>query len=446
MTWNVDRRAFLQAAAVGAAHVLVHGSARAVDLNGKLRVASIGTGNKGRDDLQQISASPRVEVVAICNVDRTEPHLGWAALQFKQAAQSADYRRIFDHPDTFDAVIVSTPDHMHAPIALAAMQLGKHVFCQKPLTHTVREAREMRLSAERNRVVTQMGNQIQSHHIYRRAVALVRDGAIGKVKEVHSWQSGPLVWMLAKERPAKGDPVPETLDWNLWLGVAPERPYARAIYHPFNWRAWQDFSGGQLGDFGCHILDPVFKALDLNAPLSVQAEAEPLNNEVWATKCKIAYQFPGNQRTAADTLPVTWYDGLQHQPSREALGLPAKFELPTAGSVLIGENGTLVIPHMGEPQLLPEEKFRDFAIPQLEDVNHYTSWVDACLGDGATTSSFAYAGPLTETVLLGTVAVRFPGETLQWDAPALSFTNHTDATARINKEYRPGWSMEKLIA
>ncbi len=441
MSWHIDRRDFLRAAAVGAAHLAVAPYARALDLNGKLRVAAIGTGNRGQADLLAVAASPRVEVAALCDVDQSQAHFGWAVERYPKAAQFSDFRRLLDKPELFDAVIVATPDHMHAPIALPAMELGKHVFCQKPLTHTVGEARQMRDAAERHSVVTQMGNQIQSHRAYRTAVKLVHDGAIGKVRQVHSWQSGDMEWLPAEPPPAGADPVPAELDWNLWLGVAPHRPFKRALYHPKNWRGWQDFGSGQLGDFGCHIFDPVFMALELGSPRTVEADAPPLGDEIWAPRCEVAYQFPGTARTSGESLPLTWYDGQGHKPDRAALGLPDSYELPHAGSVLLGEDGTMVIPHWAEPKLFPEEKFRDFAMPMLEDVDHFTSWVDACLGDGRTTSHFAYAGPLTEAVLLGVIALRFPHEQLQWDSRAGRFTHHADATARVGKEYRRGWEL-----
>jgi predicted dehydrogenase len=441
MSWRIERREFLRASAAGAAQLVLAPYARALDLNGKLRVAAIGTGNRGREDLLSIAASPRVEVAALVNVDQSQGHFGWAVEQFPRAARLADFRRLFDKPDSFDAVIISTPDHMHAPIGLAAMELGKHVFCQKPLTHTVEEARRMREAARRSRVVTQMCNQIQSHHVYRTAVQLVHDGAIGKVREVHSWQSGAMEWLPGDGRPAGADPVPPNLDWNLWLGVAQRRPYKRRLYHPKNWRGWQDFGSGQLGDFGCHILDPVFMALELGPPRTVEGNAPPLGEEAWARWCEVAYQFPGTARTSGETLPLTWHDGEGRKPARDGLGLPDTYELPHAGSVLVGEAGTMVIPHWAEPQLFPEEKFRDYPVPKLEDVDHFTSWVDACLGDGRTTSHFDYAGPLTEAVLLGTIALRFPREQLQWDARAGRFTHHADATARLSKEYRRGWEL-----
>jgi predicted dehydrogenase len=433
-----SRRRFLKGT-VGAAALNALGWSRAFGANERLRVASVGVAGKGWSDHSEVAESPQVEIVALCDIDEDKDHLGKAAEKYPQARRFTDWRRLFEQARDFDAVIVSTPDHMHAPIALPAMKLGKHVFCQKPLTHTVFEARQMRLAAEKYRVVTQMGNQIQSHTAYRTAVKLVHDGVIGRVKEVHSWQSGDLYWILVDDRPAGSDPVPKTLHWNDWLGVAPERPYKKRIYHPFNWRAWQDFSNGQLGDFGCHILDPVFMALGLTAPVSVRAEAPAINREVWTKRSTVHYQFPGTERTTGKTIAVTWYDGEGHFPPVEAHGLPKDYKLPRAGSVLVGEKGSLVIPHVAMPKLFPEEKFADFKMAMVPEVNHYTSWADACRGEGKTTSSFAYAGPLTEAVLLGTIAIRVPGETLRWDSKQLAIPNSTTADALLKKPYRKGW-------
>jgi hypothetical protein len=440
MTWQPDRRAFLHVSAAGAATLALGRLACGVDLNSKLRVAAIGTGRKGKDDLLSVADSPRVEIAALCNVDQSADHFGWAVDQFPRAGRYADFRRLFDKADTFDAVIVATPDHMHAPIAVGAMKLGKHVFCEKPLTHTVAEARQMSAVAKQQRVVTQMGNQIQSHPAYRMAVKLVRDGVIGKVREVHSWQSEPMEWLPASDaKPTTGDPVPPTLDWDLWLGVAPERPYKDNLYHPKNWRGWQDFGSGELGDFGCHILDPVYMALELGAPSTIEAEAPPIGENIWLPRCKVSYQFPGTSRTLGELLPLTWYDGPRHKPRSKDLGLPGDYQLPGAGSVLIGEGGTMVIPHWSEPKLLPVEKFAEFKLPAMDEINHYTGWVDACVGDGNTTSNFDYAGPLTESVLLGVVSLRFPREQLLWDRKAARFTHHADATVRLSKQYRNGW-------
>ncbi len=433
-TASLSRRHFLGAAALTAA-----GFSRALGAGEKLRVAAVGVGGKGWSDLTSVAASPKVEVVALCDVDESKKHLGQAAEKFPHAKRFTDWRRLLDEPKAFDALIVATPDFMHAPVALPAMQLGKHVYCEKPLTHSVHEARQMRLAAKKHHVVTQMGNQIQSHPAYIQAVQLVHDGVIGKVKEVQSWQAGSMYWILVGDRPPGADPIPKTLHWDNWLGVAPERPYKAKIYHSFNWRAWRDFSNGQLGDFGCHILDPVFLALGLTAPTSVRATASGMNKEVWYRKSTVTYEFPGTARAAGKTLKVTWRDGDGHKPPREGLGIPERVALPQAGSVLIGEHGSLLIPHVAFPRLFSTEGHEAKLIEGPPARNHYVGWADACRGEGKTTSHFGYAGPLTEAVLLGTIAIRAPETTLTWDGAALKLGGSDAAAGLIRKAYRKGW-------
>lgn len=432
-----NRRQFLKhSAALGAAAFTAVSYSRIYGANSRLKIASVGCGGKGRSDLEATAASPQVDVTALCDIDESEPFLGWAKTKYAQAKTFTDWRKLLDEPKLFDAVIVSTPDHMHAPVSLPAMQLGKHVQCQKPLTHTVHEARQMRLAAKKYNVVTQMGNQIQSYSEYRTAVKLVHDGAIGKVKEVRSWQSGGMGWILVDDRPKGSEPVPKTIHWDNWLGVAPERPYLPKIYHSFNWRGWQDFSNGQLGDFGCHILDPVFLALNLTAPLTIQAvETDgPKNKEIWYKRSTVKYEFPGTEYTAGKTIPVTWYDGEGHFPSKEGTGLPDDYALHGSGSILIGEKGSLVIPHVAMPKLFPDAKYEP--VPAR---NHYTSWADACRGEDKTTSHFDYAGPLTETVLLGTIAIRLPETKLTWQADAMELNGAPKAKDLLTKPYRKGW-------
>jgi predicted dehydrogenase len=377
--------------------------------------------------------------VALCDIDSSAKHLGQAAEKYPHAAKYSDWRKVLDQAGDIDAVIVSTPDHTHAPASLAAMQLGKHVYCQKPLTHTVFEARQMALRAARHNLVTQMGNQINSHEAYRSAVRWVHDGVIGKVREVHSWQSGNMRWLLANDRPEGSDPIPETVNWDLWLGVAAERPYLKTIYHPFNWRGFQAFGTGQLGDFGCHIMDPVFMALELTAPLTIRADAPSMNSEVWNNRSTVRYVFPGTKRTAGETVALTWYDGDMHMPTPEALGLASTVVLPKAGSALLGEKGTMIIPHVALPKLYPEEKFAENMPEKIAAVDHYVGWADACRGEGTTTSNFAYAGRLTETVLLGTIAVRQPGVELRWNAAEMKLSGSPAASALLQKPYRKGW-------
>ena len=432
---TATRRCFLAAAG---ATLSAASFRRVLGANSRLRIAAIGVGGKGFSDLNNTAASPHADIVALCDIDETAAHLGRAAERYSKATTYTDWRKLLDAAKSFDACIVSTPDHMHAPISLPALQLGKHVQCQKPLTHTVFEARQLAEAAAKAGVITQMGNQIQSHTAYRTAVKLVHDGRIGKVREVHSWQSGGMRW-LKTDTPPPAAAVPAGVHWDAWLGVAPKRPYAPEVYHPFSWRAWQDFSNGQLGDFGCHILDPVFMAVELTTPTTITAESAPLNDQVWARQSKVVYSFAGTPRTVANGITVTWYDGEGHLPTQEALGLDGDVKLPKAGSAIIGERGTLLLPHVGMPSLLPVASFTDTEIEPVPERNHYTSWVDACLGTDVTTSPFSYSGPLTETVLLGTVAIRCPGKTLAWDAAALKLTGCDKANSLLTKEYRKGW-------
>jgi hypothetical protein len=329
---------------------------------------------------------------------------------------------------------------MHAIIALEAMRRGKHVYCQKPLTHTVWEARQMRLQAAKSQVATQMGNQIHSHETYRTAVQLVRDGVIGKIQSVHSWQANPGNKYTGLTAPPASGPVPESLNWDWWLGVAPPRDYAPDVYHPFKWRDWQDFGAGTMGDFGCHILDPVFTALDITAPVSILADNEGLNAQTWPAAETIRYVFPGTAFTAGKTLALTWYDG-GRQPDLALAQMPADKKLPAAGSLFIGEGGVLVLPHYAMPQLYPQEKFAAFEIHKVAGSSHYHDWVEAALGGPKTTAGFDYAGPLTEAVQLGNVATRFPGATLEWDAAALRFPNKPDVERLLTKQYRDGWKI-----
>ncbi|MEO8268602.1 MAG: Gfo/Idh/MocA family oxidoreductase, partial [Aureliella sp.] len=360
--------------------------------------------------------------------------------KYPAARQYADWRKLLEESQDIQAVLVSTPDFMHAPIALAAMQLGKHVFCQKPLSHTVFEARQMQVAAKKFEVITQMCNQIQSHSAYRTAVHLVHAGLLGKVKEVFAWQGGEPSWPRNLARPVGRDPVPAQVNWELWQGVAPDRAYKVSLYHPFNWRGWQAYGTGQLGDFGCHIMDPIFKSLKLTAPSKLTVEAPLMYAESWTDRSTVRYEFPGTEYTSGPTLSLTWMDSLGARPPREQLSnIPAEYELPDAGSVLVGEKGSMVIPHVAMPRLFPEEKFPASELPVIEGVDHYTQWADACRGVGETTSHFDYAAPLTEAVLLGTIGIRFPGQELHWDSQELNITNSPQAQDWTTKRYRQGW-------
>jgi predicted dehydrogenase len=437
-----NRRSILKSATVGGTAIGLNALqySRVDGANRRLRIASVGTGGKGWSDLNGVAASPDVDVIALCDVDRSAKHLGRAALKYPTARQYEDWRKLLDESNDIHGVLVSTPDFMHAPISMAAMHLRKHVFCQKPLTHTVFEARQLKTAAAKFDLTTQMCNQIQSHSAYRTAVHMVHSGMIGRVQEVHSWQGGQPSWPRNIPRPRGSDPVPGHVRWDLWQGVAPQRPFKLKTYHPFNWRGWQAYGTGQLGDFGCHILDPVFKSLKLTSPTRLTAEAPPLLPVSWTERATVHYEFPGTEHTLDSILRVTWYDAAGVIPPRDKLGdIPATHQLPAAGSVLVGEKGSLLIPHVGMPTLFPEESFPVKESPVIEGVDHYTQWADACMGNGETTSHFDYAGPLTETVLLGTIGIRFPGQTLAWNSGALKITNDAPAQKWVTKPYQKGW-------
>ena len=460
MKTTISRRAFLRQTAVAGAAIGFPAVVRAANLNSRLHLAAVGTESRGYTDMENFATHPKVQYVALCDVDRTK--FTRAAALFPEARHFRDFREMFVQlGDRLDAVNVATPDHMHALPSIEAMRRGKHVWCQKPLTHTVWEARQMSLWAKRAGVITQMGNQIHSSVEYRMATRLIRDGVIGRVKEVHSWCS-----ITGNERtrllePPPPGPVPPELDWNLWIGGAPMRDYAPEAYHPRRWRDWQDFGGGVLGDFGCHILDPVFTALGLNAPLSVVADNSGINRHVWPTMETVRYVFPGNDWIAGPTLTLTltltWTDG-GLRPPRKLAQMPDNLDLPGNGSLFIGERGNMLLRHVGRPRLFPDENFKGFAYPKdFKGLSHWHVWIDAILAGQPTSDGFDYAGPLTETVQLGNVATRVvrrptnaegkhlldvaSDAVLRWDAKNLRIPNDAEANALVTKAYRPGWEV-----
>ncbi len=453
---SITRRTFLQQSAVAGAAVAFPAVLRAANPNSRVQIAGIGVSARGYGDLHSLASHPNVKYVAFCDVDTAS--FAKADADHPGTPHFADFRQMLEKlGDTVDAVHVSTPDHMHALASIEAMKRGKHVFCQKPLAHTVWECRQMRLWAERKGVVTQMGNQIHSAVEYRLATRLLRDGVIGKVKEVHSW-----VAVAGNERtcllepPAEGAPVPAGLDWDLWIGGAPMRPYSPGLYHPFAWRDWQDFGGGAMGDFGCHILDPVFTGLGLTAPNSVAAENSGVNRHIWPTSEKVRFVFPGNELTAGPTLNVTWTDG-GVRPERKVAQMSGDLDLPKSGSLFIGEKGNMVLPHVGGPRLYPVENFTGFVYPKdVKGLNHWHRWVDAIVEGGKTSDGFDYAGLLAETVQLGNVATRVSRRAtitrgtkktdakagrLEWDAANCRITNSPEAQALLTKPYREGWAV-----
>ena len=329
---------------------------------------------------------------------------------------------------------------MHAPITMRAMQQGLHVYTQKPLTQTIYEARQLTRVAREKKLVTQMGIQIHSHEVHRTIVAAIQAGAIGKVDEVHSWSGKH--WGDRRPKPSRVDAVPKELDWNSWLGVAAERPYLARYYHPGEWRKRLDFGTGTFGDMGCHILDPVFTALELTAPTSIRSDGGAPTAENWGLDSHVQYIFPGTKYTT-DSLSLFWYDGDKRPPALFK-ALIGKRELENQGSIYSGSKGVLYSPYMEAPVLLPADKFKDFKLPNPGGNDHYLQFVEACRGNGKTSAPFDYSGPLTESVLLGCLATRFPKMTLEWDTAALKITNVSEANAFVRRHYRKGWEVDGL--
>jgi predicted dehydrogenase len=437
----MHRRAFLNslgAAALAAPFVTSNLLARSPLET--VRHASFGAGGMALSDLSAISSHPNVKLTCVADVDLART--AEVKKKFPDVKVYQDWRELLDKEHkNLDSVNVSTPDHMHASIGMSALQLGLPVYGQKPLTHDIYETRKLTEFAQSKKLVTQMGIQIHSSVEYRSAVELVQGGAIGKVREVHTWSSKK--WSDPNPKPDKQDAVPTSLNWDLWLGVCADRPFISGYYHPGQWRKRLDFGTGTFGDMGCHIYDPVFKALGLTAPLSVRSEGTPPNQYNWGENAVVHYVFPGTKFTAAKTVAVTWYDG-DMRPPADVIAQLGTTKLPDQGSIFLGTLGVMVLPHIGKPILLPEEQYKDFPRPKLDPVNHWHSFVEAVRGNGKTSAHFGYAGPLTETVLLGGVASRFPQTTLEWNAKKLKFTNAKAANQFIRREYRNGWQIKGL--
>jgi predicted dehydrogenase len=449
----MKRRNFLRTtAAMATVTILPSGLLKAAP-NDKPNIAAVGVGGKGWGDITETSKGGAASVVAFCDVDtsgagrngkRSNSGYPAAANRFPDAKRYTDWREMLDREGKrLNGVTVSTPDHMHAPVTMTAIQMGIATYTQKPMTRTIYEARQLTLAARKAGTVTQMGNQGHSSKEYRTLVRLIQDGAIGKVKEAHTWSNRPIWPTHGIDRPAGSSPIPEGLNWDLWLGVAPERPFVEKVYHPFAWRGWFDFGAGALGDMGCHIIDPVYWSLNLTAPTKVWYEGPEPKPETFPKSETIHYEFPGTQYTADRTVRVTWYDG-GLLPDAKLAPLPEGQSLPDNGSLFIGEKGVLLCRHVGMPQLLPKEKFADYPMPQIEEADHYLQWTNAIRGEGKTTSNFDYAGPLTETVLLGTVACHFASEQLAWDSANLRFTNVSKANDYVRQPYRKGWEVKGL--
>jgi predicted dehydrogenase len=441
MHYSSSRRLFLkQLSLLGISAPFVTRNLLAAPPGSKLNHASFGATGMAGADLDTIVHHDFVNLVAIAEVDLPRAN-DWKK-RFPDLHVYQDWRVMLDKEKNLDCANVSTPDHMHASMAMSAMQRGINVYGQKPLAHDIYEVRQMTLLAREKKLATQMGIQIHSDSIYRLAVRLVQDGTIGKVKEVHTWSGKK--WGDPEPRPDRSDPVPEGFNWDLWLGMAAERPFLGGdYYHPANWRKRLDFGTGTFGDMGCHIYDPVFKALALTAPLSVRSEGPAPNQWNWANDARIRYVFPGTRFSEGDTVRVTWYDGDQ-RPSQEVKALLEGEGVPDQGSIFIGTKGVMLLPHIGKPQLFPQAQFKDFVPPKVGSVNHWTQWLEACRGQAAPSANFDYSGPLTEAVLLGGLATRFPNTTLEWTADKLSFSNVAEANRYLRRTYRKGWEVTGL--
>ncbi|MCP4170375.1 MAG: Gfo/Idh/MocA family oxidoreductase [Fuerstiella sp.] len=441
------RRSFLTNTTAAAAVIPFAGSgiSRAKSPNEKLNIASIAVGGRGWADVN--GAAKGHNLVAFCDVmtGMTTRKGGYAAAakQWPKARRYQDWRKLLDESQDIDAITISTPDHMHALPTLAAATLGKHVFTQKPLTHTVHESRTLLLETRRLGVATQMGIQNQSTVGHRTAVAMIQSGLIGKITEAHGWSHKKWAGPTAG-RPAHADRIPTGLDWDLWLGVAPIRPYAEKIYQPMNWRGWTDFGSGTLGDMGIHIFEPMVSALNVAPPVSVQSYGMKPNSETWQAANTIKYEFSGNQYTAKDMLEYFWQDGASGRPSiLTSEYLPADLKLPNQGTLFVGESGVIVLPHGGKPMVFPDDLLTGYEIPTVEKRSHFESWYEAIRTGNPACASFDFAAPLTETVLLGNIAVRFPNQKLKWDSAALRFTNNDEANLFIKCEYRQGWQLDR---
>ena len=453
-TFSVSRRKFLQTAATAAiaSPFILRCSSNAPSPNKKLNHACIGVGGMGWADLQKFKEDPNVQIVAICDVD--SDNLKKASEALPGVRTYTDWRELLEkEKDKINSVNVTVPDHNHFPIAYQAIRKGKHVYCQKPMCHDVAEVRALTEAAVKAGVITQLGTQIASRQGDRIAVQLIKDGAIGKVKHAYLCSNRPGAvenYRLKGPRPPQGQEAPAHLNWDLWIGTAPMRPYAPEIYHPTTWRAWQDFGTGWSGDIGCHIFDAVWKGLGLKPPISVIAEVQKSwqdsperRSDNWPQGDHITWMFPGNDHTESNILPLEWFDG-EFYPPQDIRDLFSGDEYPAESAMLIGTEGALLIPHDGIPVLLPESKFKDYKTPEFEAGNHYHSFVVACLGGPKTESHFAQSGPMTEAILLGTVAIRVPDQLLEWDSVNMKFPNNPDVNKYLSRAYRKGWNIAEF--
>jgi predicted dehydrogenase len=450
-TFLQSRRKFLQTAATAAiaAPLLLESCAAKT----KLRHACIGVGGMmGLNDLQNFVSHPDVQVVAICDVD--ENFLKKALELVPNAKTYSDWRELLkNEAENIDSVNVTVPDHNHFAIAYTAIEMGKHVYCQKPMCHDVTEVRLLTEASVKYNVKTQLGTQHASSQNDRRAVQLIKEGAIGKVKHVYLCSNRPGAvenYRPVGPRPAEGEEAPTSLNWDVWIGTAPLRQYVPKIYHPSLWRGWLDFGTGWSGDIGCHIFDAVWKGLGLTPPKNVIAEVQKSWQESperradnWPQGNHITWMFPGNELTESNELPIEWFDG-EFYPPQEVQDLFHGDTYPPESAMLVGTEGALLVAHGNDLVLLPHDKFKDHKIPNFKERNHYHHFAEACLGSAKNESHFAQTGPMTEAILLGTVAIRVPDVLLEWDSVNLKITNYPDANNFLRRNYREGWQVAGL--
>lgn len=443
----VTRRRFLAqtTGAVAACMVVpghVLGLSGAESPNNKLNIAGIGVGRQGAADLNGMTSE---NIVALCDVDSS--YAAPAFQRFPKAKTFRDYRKMLDAMGReIDAVMIGTPDHTHAVIALRAIRTGKHVYCEKPLAHSIVEVRALVTAARQHEVTTQLGNQGHSFDTIRAFREWIEDGAIGRVREVHAMCGSVYSRINQLEEVQQGRPVPAGLDWDLWLGPAPARPYHPA-YAPRTWRGWTAFGTGVIGDWTCHVIDPVFWALDLEAPTHIEAvettDYDPArHSETFPAGSVIRYQFPAKGPRPA--VALTWYDG-RHTPPRPP-ELDADEELPKIGAVVVGEKGKIIYGSHGAARLrlLPDALMagRKKNPQRLRpSPGHQKEWIQACKDRTRAGSDFGYGGRLTELALLGVIAMRFRGQRLEWDSASMQFRNQPQANLLLKPAWREGWTL-----
>ncbi len=449
----MTRRKFLGSSAAAAAAVMivprhVLGGPGQTPPSDKLNIGCVGVGGKGSSDIRSVSTE---NIVALCDVDDTriagfiksERNTPEQLEMYNKAKKYRDFRIMLDKHKEIDAVTVSVPDHNHAVIAMTAMKMGKHVFVQKPLTHTIKEARLLAKVAKEKNLVSQMGNQGHAGEGARLINEWIWDGAIGDVREVHAWTNRP-IWPQGIDAPKEIPSVPSTLDWNVWLGPAPFRPYHPA-YHPFSWRGFWDFGTGAMGDMGAHILDQPFWALKLGHPIRVQASSTKFTKDSYPLAEVVTYEFPA--RGSMPPVKLMWHDGGLMPPRPEDLEPGRMMGDSGGGALFVGDKGKLMCSTYGKnPRIIPESSMKEYKRPEKtipRSPGIHEEWIEAIKTGKKSTTDFSYSGPLTEVMLLANIAVRMKDQktVLEWDGANMTFTNMPEANQYLMTEYRIGWSL-----